>query len=80
MATNKGGSTWWLPLVLAVFSLGVSAYTGYNRTDRDLVQRLTTVEVKVETTNPRLERIENKVDRLDDKVDKVLAIVVKELQ
>lgn len=55
-------------LLLSLFSLAMSAYASYNRTDKSVEHRVTVVETRQETDGQRLERIENKVDRILDKV------------
>lgn len=61
---TKDQSAWLLPLMVALASLVISAYVGYASNDKDLAQRVTSVEAKQGETQPRLIRIEDKVDDL----------------
>lgn len=55
---------WVLPIALALLSLAVSGWANYNRTDKELTNRVTAVEVQQKNDGQRLERIENKLDRV----------------
>lgn len=66
---------WLLPLALALLSLAVSGWSNYNRTDREMSNRVTAVETQQRNDGLQLERIERRVERVDEKVDKVLDVV-----
>jgi len=57
-------STWVLPIVLALVSLVVSAYTSYNSNDKAIAQRISVVETKQANDAERVNRIENKLDQI----------------
>lgn len=76
---NKPIGSWWLPLILAGLSLVVSAFTGYTRNDKDLVQRVSVLEAHQEDSVSRLGRIETKVDNVDGKMDTLTSTVLQTL-
>lgn len=53
-----------LPITLALLSLAVAAYTGYNSNDKDLTSRVVALEVEQSHSQKAVERIEQKVDRI----------------
>lgn len=59
---------WLVPVLLALFSLAVSAYGAYARNDKEMAQRVTTVEVQQKNDGEAIDRIEKKVDRILDKM------------
>jgi hypothetical protein len=56
--------SWYIPIVLAGLSLLISAFVGYNKGDKDLVQRVSVLEAHQEDSTSRLGRIESKMDAL----------------
>jgi len=58
----------WVTIVIALLSLVMSGYNGYNNNDRANVQRITAVEAKQTNSDQRLDRIENKLDQILEEV------------
>lgn len=63
---------WLLPVLLALFSLGISGFLGYNNTDKEMSLKIKGIEVQQTNDDERLGRIEMKLDRLDDKATALL--------
>lgn len=62
--THSPLAPWWLPIAIAAFSLLITGYVGFTRSDRDVIQRLSVVEAHSTETTQRLDRMEDKIDKL----------------
>lgn len=66
---------WLLPAILALISLTISAYTGYNANDRETVQRITTTEAHQADDRKTLEEIKADVKEMKAKVVEILILL-----
>lgn len=66
---------WLLPLILALLSLAISAYGGYNQNDRETVQRISTAEAHLLDDRKTLDEIKSQVKATDAKVTEVLILL-----
>jgi hypothetical protein len=73
--TKRPDYKWLLPILLALFGLGVSAFTGYARNDRDLAQRLTKVEAHQADDRQALQEIKAAIKDNDQKLNQVLMLL-----
>lgn len=64
-----------LPVGLALFSLTISAYTGYTKNDRELVQRVTATEAHQKDDRQTLEEIKADVKEMKAKVVEILIVL-----
>jgi hypothetical protein len=78
MATTPPSPTdyrWLLPLVLALLSLTISAFAGYNRNDRETIQRMSTVEAHLADDRKNMDEIKIAVRQTNDKLTEVLILL-----
>jgi len=55
---------WMFALFLFIAGILVTSVSGYFHNDKDIAQRVTIVETKVDNADRRLERMESKLDRI----------------
>jgi hypothetical protein len=73
--TKRPDYKWLLPILLALFGLGVSAFTGYARNDKDFAQRLTKVEAHQADDREALAEIKAAIKDNDQKLNQVLMLL-----
>lgn len=57
---------WWIPLIIAGLSFALSGYAEYNRSDKDVSNRLTALETQRDSQQRQLDHIQSQVDKLVD--------------
>jgi hypothetical protein len=75
MSAQKPDYRWLLPVLLALCSLGVSAFTGYATNDKDMAQRVTKLEAHQSDDRQTLQEIKAAVKDTDSKVTQILILL-----
>lgn len=63
---------WLVPIVMAILSMFGTSFVAYTKNDKDVSNRLTTIESQRAENQQRLERIEHTTERLEDKIDRLV--------
>jgi hypothetical protein len=72
MTTKTHDRTIITTVIIAIVSLLLSAYIGYSHNDKDISNRMVTVETQQKNDEQALIRIENQVDKTNLKIDRLV--------